>query len=741
MDRRTYLKSAGTAIGSCVLASTGVAAIDYDRTVNIVEAGADPTGSQPIDGVFQRVAEDGTLVEFPEGEYLVNQLSLWGLKNFGMRATGDATLVPGADYHDKAWVGGSETENLLVEGFTLDTTEEGVSPSMEISSLGGLIVRDILKRGAQDGGNKAFGFRVTNPDGSGLIENVRAPDGDVGGDSVGMYVNTTGPLTIRDCRIEEFGNNGLYASGSSGPVRVEGGFYRNNDVTSIRLSSPGSYVKSTDIVVEDPAKDDGNYRGIRVSDGPGPVTIEDVDIDLRSGQGSGGVVAAYSGGSFDLRNSRIHVSPDYTIVGSDETTSYAIWIDEATDIDDPGERTIQNVSITGGGTRFPAIDLNRDDNTVEGCQIQQDGDGRDGINVAAGAVNNRVVNCAIEVTGEQITGDGEVYVEGLTDTATPEEVGIDLSLGGDDSRADGNAGSVNVEVQAEANAEKETSQAQTPTKAKTESSTPTQPESSAETTDSDDETETEKTQTDDEAATTAQTTEAAESAAEPATKAETETKSETETETTTKSKPETETETETESESATYPVSTPENDEYATMGTSDDLPTATIWTGLHCSYSAKFAGENLQAIVDELVRSGDLRIRQRTLPYDLDDPSFPGIDEAKGGVLAAEYALAVWNVDPDSYWAFYTHLYEKLRDGQWADEELLNQYLREVGVENRDAVRARVEDGRYHSNVEQTANRAEELGIDIVPRISFQGETIPARLDTDVVLDWLRERL
>ena len=741
MDRRTYLKSAGTAIGSCVLASTGVAAIEYERTVNIVEAGADPTGSQPIDGVFQQVAEDGTLVEFPEGEYLVNQLSLWGLKNFGMRATGDATLVPGADYHDKAWVGGSETENLLVEGFTLDTTEEGVSPSMEISSLGGLIVRDILKRGPQDGGNKAFGFRVTEADGSGLIENVRAPDGDVGGDSVGMYVNTTGPLTVRDCRLEEFGNNGLYASGSSGPVRVEGGFYRNNDVTSIRLSSPGSYVKSTDIVVEDPAKDDGNYRGVRVSDGPGPVTIEDVDIDLRSGQGSGGVVCAYSGGSFDLRNSRIHVSPDYTIVGSDETTSYGVWIDEATDIDDPGERTIRNVSITGGGNSFPAIDLNRDDNTVEGCQIHQDGDGRDGVNVAAGSVNNRVVDCAIEVVGEQITGDGEVHVENLADTATPEQVTIDLSLGGDDSQADGDAGAADVEVQAETGAEEtptETAQKQ----AKAKSATPTQTESSTETTESDDEAQAEKTRT-----TTASTpktesstptqTETTESGdGEGAT---TQAKENVETLSDTASK--TETETETGSNSATYPISTPENDEYATMGASDDLPTATIWTGLHCSYSAKFAGKNFEAIVDELVRSGDLRIRQRTLPYDIDDPTFPGIDEAKGGVLAAEYALAVWNVDPDSYWAFYTHLYEKLRGGQWADEELLNQYLREVGVENRDAVRARVEDGRYHSNVERTAARAEELGIDIVPRISFRGDTIPARLDTDAVLDWLRERL
>ena len=436
MDRRTYLKSAGAAIGSCVLASTGVAATEYDRTVNIVEAGADPTGSQPIDDVFQEVAQDGTLVEFPEGEYVANQLSLWGLENFGMRATGDATLVPGDDYHDEPWIGGSDTKNLLFEGFTLDTTDEGVSPSVTILCDDGLVVRDVLKRGPQDDGSSAFDFRVVKADGTGLVENVRAPDGDTSGDAVGMFVNTTGTLTVRDCRIEEFGNNGLYASGSSGPVQVEGGFYRNNDVTSIRLGSPGSYVEGTDIVVEDPAKDDGNYRGVRVSEGPGPVTIEDVDIDLRSGQGTGGVVGASDGGSFDLRNSRIHVGSDYTIVGNDHT-AHAVWIDAASGVD-PGERTIRNVSITGGGNGYSAIDLNRGNTTVEKAQIQQGGDDRTGVYVANGSTNNSVTDCAIEVTGEQVANDGEVVVENLTDDADPAAVSIDVNLS--DEGSDGESG-------------------------------------------------------------------------------------------------------------------------------------------------------------------------------------------------------------------------------------------------------------------------------------------------------------
>ncbi len=728
MDRRTYLKSAGAVLGSCVLASTGAAAIEYERTVNIVEAGADPTGSQPIDDVFQRVAQDGTLVKFPEGEYLVNHLSLYSLSNFGMRAVGDATLVPGANYDTDTWIGGAETENLLIEGFTIDTTSDGVSPTVTISSYGGLIVRDVLKRGPQNDGSTAFSFRIVDPNGVGLVENLRIPDGDTDGNSVGIYTNTDGTLTVRDCHIEGFGNNGLYGSGSDGPVQVEGGLYRNNNVTSIRLGSPGSYVKSADVVVSDPRFDDGNYRGIRISDGPGPVTIEDVDIRLESGQGTGGVVAAFDGGSFDLRNSRIHVSPDYTIVGADQTTGHAVYVDDASGIGDPGERTIQNLSVTGGGNDYPAIEFNRDNNTVEGAQIHQDGNDRDGIHVASGSANNTVRNCAIEVTGQQVVDDGGVHVANLADDANP--ANIEISLGGDGgsrSRPESDGGTT-TETKAETT---ETTQTETQTPTQTETATQTQTETTTQTTT----TESETTQT--ETATSTQT--------ETPTQTATETQTTTQTPAETSAPVQTETPTQTESDAgskrAAYPVTSPGDSTYATMATTDDAPTATVWGSFRCPYSAKFVSNNFRAIVDELVRSGDLRLRHRTLPYDFDDPEFPGIEDAKGGVLAAEYGLGVWEVDPDRYWTFYDHVFQNQPDGRWVTADAMDAFMREAGVQNRDGVHARVEDGRYHSAVKRTTKRANELGITLVPRISFRGDTIPARRDTEVVLGWLRDRL
>lgn len=418
MKRRTYLKSAGVALGSSVLTGVGAASREFDRVVNVVEAGADNSGSDPIDGVLRDVLGDGTLVEFPDGEYAINQLSLWGKRNFGMRATGDATLVPGDDYNQNLWIGGSDFSDFLFEGFTIDNTEEGKAPAVKMLADDGLTVRDVTKRGVHDGAENAFQFRVTDSDGDGLVERLRAPDGGPwldapGGSPVGVYVDSDGPITFRDCQIERFGNNGLYAAHSSAPITVEGGHFENNDVAQIRLGSAGSAVRGAEIVVDDPEYESGNFRGIRISDGPGPVTVEDCDISVSGAQGTGAIVGAYSGGSFTVRDTRIRVGRDYEVVGSGDDTSRGIYVDEPTGIDDPGERVIENVSITGEAHDRSAMQFDRGNNRVENVCISQSGSHRKGIEFADGTDDNVVRNAAIDVAADSIGEGGIAAIRGL----------------------------------------------------------------------------------------------------------------------------------------------------------------------------------------------------------------------------------------------------------------------------------------------------------------------------------------
>lgn len=388
-------------LSSTVLGETAAASEDYDRVVNMVEAGADNSGNEPIDDVFAEEKGDDTLLKFPEGTYKANHLSLWQLNHFAMVGD-DATLVPGDNYN-RNWIAGAETRDLRIENFTIDNTASGKAPEIHVSAHDGLVIRDITKRGYHDGGGTAFDFWLLDSTGEGLLERITATDG---GKCVGIYVHedNAGTMVVRNCNVEYFEDNGLYASHGSGAVKVDGGTYRNNNVSQIRLGSPNSEVIGADMAVTErvpPDKDTINMRGIRIADGPGPVKIADCDIDMRAGEGSGGIVGAFNGGSFHVRNTRIRVLKDYTTLGSDGArTSWGVYVARSTE-GERGKRTFKNVSITGGGAYRSAMTIRRNANEIRDCCINQTGSNRNGITFEDSS-NNVVSNTTIDVGDEAI---------------------------------------------------------------------------------------------------------------------------------------------------------------------------------------------------------------------------------------------------------------------------------------------------------------------------------------------------
>lgn len=401
VSRRSYLGMVGAASGATLLAGPAIASDEYSNVIDIVEAGADNTGEVPIDDVFHEYAADDTLIKFPEGTYKVNQLIVYELSNFAMVGKGDVTLVPGDDYSEEQWIAGTNTRDILVQNFTFDTTEDGVSPEIDVSAYDGLEFRDIVKRGYQDNGGAAFGLYMLTEDGQGLIQNVRAPDG---GASVGLYIESEGPMTVRNCQFEGFADNGVYASASSAPIVVEGGRFRNNNISQVRLGSPDSVVRDAEMIVDEAVTDNGipvNMRGVRVADGPGPVHIENCDITMVGGQGNGGIVNAFSGGSMTVRDTRIKVGEDYTTVGSDGArTSFGVFADDPTEAEE-GSRTFENVSITGEGTYRSAMLLRRSNNTMKGLCIDQGGEGRDGIALEDSS-NNVLADSIVDVSDQEV---------------------------------------------------------------------------------------------------------------------------------------------------------------------------------------------------------------------------------------------------------------------------------------------------------------------------------------------------
>lgn len=444
VSRRACLGVIGAATVTPLLTTQAVMASDYEHVVDMVEAGADNSGDEPIDDVFDEHANDDTLLEFPAGEYRANHLGLYDLTHFAMVGE-DATLVPGDRYdeYEADWISGMATRDIRIENFTLDTTGDGVSPQVDVSADDDLVVRNIYKNGRQDEGGVALGFSTNTADGTALLENVRAPDG---GESVGLYIQSDGPVTVRNCHLAGFENNGLYASMGSGAVHVEGGTFRNNNVAQVRLGCANSSVRGATIEVDRrvPADQDTvNMRGVRISDGPGPVTIEDCEFRMTGGEGSGAIVGAFDGGTFHVKHSRIYVGSEYTTLGSDGSrTSSGIFVDDSTD-GVPGERTIENVSITGGGAFRSAILLARDDNTVRNTCIEQFGNGRNGITLAD-SENNTVSETTINVPDEEIRlRDSTVRKSGIeTDGSCPEPG--ETSDGGVDSGPAFDLGSLDI---------------------------------------------------------------------------------------------------------------------------------------------------------------------------------------------------------------------------------------------------------------------------------------------------------
>ncbi|RDZ42582.1 hypothetical protein C5B91_16005 [Haloferax sp. Atlit-10N] len=280
----------------------------FSNVVNVVDAGADPKGVEPIDDVLSRHVADDTLLVFPEGRYLMHrQLRKTGFENLGFYGP-NATLTHGRiDAIDSNVVTEGEFtgaarffrlgviyapgKDLLFEGFTFDFTapQTGIR-AVEAYVTDGLEVRDITIAGEHDTGTLGPAlFSVTTANGTGTVERFSAPDGaaftedtigDINLGPTGILIdpNSAGTLRFVDCELGRFPDNGLYVSGSKGVVHVEGGTYKNSTVSSIRLKGYGSSIRGATVVIDELVPGI-SQRGIRLDDGA-DLRIEDTTIEV-----------------------------------------------------------------------------------------------------------------------------------------------------------------------------------------------------------------------------------------------------------------------------------------------------------------------------------------------------------------------------------------------------------------------------------------------------------------------------
>ena len=441
MDRRTYLKVAGGAAITATVAGCSEIIDDptpepeertpatpepdvpeeeeeppeedpmekFENIVDMVdEAGCDPDGVDPCDEQLREHAADDTLLVFQPGEYLLEKENhLEGYETLGIIGAerGAVRFVAPPD-HNGIWFRIDNGYDLLFENVDFDVTASNSAPTVQLSVFDGLLVRDveIIGRGMRDDslpgpyqGNASVGSAllpvVRSEDGTGRVERFVALEGsrlgeyNQGEGRVGIYIGQShrGTIQLVDCHLEEFANNGIYASRTRGIVQVIGGTFRNNDISQVRLGSEGSYVSNATVevdtgTVKSPNDPDDllNPRGIRIESG----NIETAGVEVRDtfvhlvNASSIGLEIGRAGGTFHIENTEFQIDGDNSVAILGKEPDGGLHPVPPR----PHGGTIKNVKIGGTSHENHSLWLiGRPETTIENVTINQPTSGQDGI--------------------------------------------------------------------------------------------------------------------------------------------------------------------------------------------------------------------------------------------------------------------------------------------------------------------------------------------------------------------------
>lgn len=361
---------------------------DRDRT-DIVEAGADDGGSNPINDVLERVLEDGTEVYFPSGEYLLDPVSFSG-DDWALVGEDATLLVPGSV--DGSWLELDGT-GWTVEGFTVDLTADGASPANYL--LGSdWTFRDVEFVGRMGRPEAETDFLLqpaVESDATGTVENVAAADGSAGPEEFSnrgltwFGQNNRGKLTFRSCYFSGWANNTVYSE-SDGPLVLEECVFENTNVGA-RIGG-GTVVRDCTWIQDGPVPGqlwsrDREARGLWINTNdyiPGEIVVENCEFVMTGPDATSAINAANPLDGITIRNVRIEQVGDQSAIT----------------LPGDGATTVRRTSITGDA-EATAVDLsNRPNSSLQGLCVQQPGDGVR-ISDASGC---EIVDSTINVTGD-----------------------------------------------------------------------------------------------------------------------------------------------------------------------------------------------------------------------------------------------------------------------------------------------------------------------------------------------------
>jgi hypothetical protein len=429
LTRRSYI-----GIGATTVASLSVTAaangsirrhgIEFDRVLDAVDdLGIDPTGGTVADEQIAQ-AGDGTLVQFPDGEYRLDPgaLSFDGGTR-GFEAVGEQVSFLASTAGRGFLVDGQGMDAAYLDGIDLDQRK---SACAGVRLTGDRVVVqnvDVRGRPAAGRGLPLVAHATLAADGRSRIRNLTATAGGarrpLGRPGIFVTDDHEGTLTVEDCDLRRFPDGAVHAARHSGRVHVHDSYFENNAL-SIRLSGSGSSIENCSVVVEEfPPVDAGTgtapyrFHGVSVATAAEgavstadsqPVRISDSRFRIENLPAAvPAVVVPSAGPALEFAETSIEYN----------NTGGAVVLGRRPGQSPAGVRPLRmrELSITGTGSVDSVVELaNADGSELEGSRIQLEQGDSDGIRIRNSA------DCRVESTTVSVPGRAAVFTDAVVES-------------------------------------------------------------------------------------------------------------------------------------------------------------------------------------------------------------------------------------------------------------------------------------------------------------------------------------
>ncbi|ESP88288.1 hypothetical protein [Candidatus Halobonum tyrrellensis] len=425
----------------------------YDTTLDAVDhLGATPDGSVPLRLDDDRIGPN-TEVVLPDGAFAFTGRATTESGALRFRAAPDASPVLRPPEGHNEFLASVNCDYFAFEGIDVDVSGGVTGMRVKADSFD---VTDVTFRGRGTHPNwsvtNCFSLHVTDPQGEGTVRNVTALRGSGwaryknGNGRAFMWVGPehVGTLRVRNCRVSEFGNNGVYGSAAAGRIVVEDSAFWNNNVASVRFGSDGCEMRNTTVGIDverytGPREsrfeaDDFYLRGVWVEakqaalDAPGRVRVADSTLVVRDAPTTrAAVIVRPNAGALSVREG--------TIIDVRGGPSPAIEAKRPSTVgpgsrrhrppDPPYDLALDTVRLSGSGSAAAAVTAAGRDVAARRTLVTFDDD-RDGVRVTDG--NCTLMDCHVGVGGQPAVVEvSNRHVPGEPPTVNPRLVRRNVS--------------------------------------------------------------------------------------------------------------------------------------------------------------------------------------------------------------------------------------------------------------------------------------------------------------------------